>query len=321
MKENEEIIKIKHQLISIYDKIKPINKKSNLISLKIFDLISYISNTIDILVTIRFNEEFSNFFKEQHSIKLNKFEDYEDLLRKEENEIRFHIKNNNILKIENDYLNFNLEKILEENNNLKEQIKKLENNNKKGCNKDRQFLNKYFNNRHIKEQIKIEALKNEKVENEYFSLQDRPKINNNAKLKVDYPFKLVTTEEYYKNKLNNNNNNDNNNYNNNNDNDNNNDNNNNINININENNNKINNNERNNVIINNSFKKSENNKNISLNNTNSLDSKNNINNSLKNLRKERKNNTENSINSKKKIDTENRKKDLNKLLSFANSLY
>ena len=156
MNENEEIIKIKHQLISIYDKIKPINKKSNLISLKIFDLISYISNTIDILVTIKFNEEFSNFFKEQHSIKLNKFEDYEDLLRKEENEIRFHIKNNNILKIENDYLNFSLEKILEENNNLKEQIKKLENNNnklktennklKKILNENKQKINNNNNN-------------------------------------------------------------------------------------------------------------------------------------------------------------------------------
>ena len=130
MNENE-INKIKYELISIYDKIKLNNKKTNLISLKIFDLISYISNTIDILVTIRFNEEFSNFFKEQHSIKLNKFEDYENLLRKEENEIRFHIKNNNILKIENDYLQFNLEKIIEENNFLKEKIKKLENNNNK----------------------------------------------------------------------------------------------------------------------------------------------------------------------------------------------
>ena len=61
---------------------------------------------------------------------------------------------------------------------------------------------------------------------------------------------------------------------------------------------------------------------MSLNNTNSLDSKNNISNSLKNFKKERKNNnTDNTISSKKKIDTENRKKDLNKLLSFANSLY
>ena len=192
MNENE-INKIKYELISIYDKIKINNKKTNLISLKIFDLISYISNTIDILVNIKFNEEFSNFFKEQHSIKLNKFEDYENLLRKEENEIRFHIKNNNILKIENDYLQFNLEKIIEENNFLKEKIKKLENNNNKLKIENNKLKSLNENNKKNSNEI-INNENNNNNKKNIFSTQNnffinlntiKNKKNNNNKLRTN----------------------------------------------------------------------------------------------------------------------------------------
>ena len=194
MNENE-INKIKVELISIYDKIKLFNKNSNLISLKIFDLISYISNTIDILVTIKFNEEFSNFFKEQHSIKLNKFEDYENLLRKEENEIRFHIKNNNILKIENDCLQFNYEKIVEENNFLKEKIKILENNNNKlkiENNKLKIFLNEKKNKNSI--EINENNNNNKKnifsTQNNFFinlnTIKNKKNNNNNSNISINF---------------------------------------------------------------------------------------------------------------------------------------
>ena len=106
---NEEIEKIKNELIKIYKSLKekiyekaPFktnnmeNIKQDYSNLNVFKLIENINSSIEILINIKLKEE-----NNEKGIKISNFdEDYESLLRREEAWIRKHIGIENQLKLD-----------------------------------------------------------------------------------------------------------------------------------------------------------------------------------------------------------------------------
>ncbi len=106
---NEEIEKIKNELIKTYKSLKekiyekaPFitnnteNTKHDYSNLNIFKLIENINSSIEILINIKLKEE-----NNEKEIKISNFdEDYESLLRREEAWIRKHIGIENQLKLD-----------------------------------------------------------------------------------------------------------------------------------------------------------------------------------------------------------------------------
>ena len=106
---NEEIEKIKNELIKIYKSLKekiyekaPFNTnnmeniKQDYSNLNLFKLIENINSLIEILINIKLKEE-----NNEKGIKISNFdEDYESLLRREEAWIRKHIGIENQLKLD-----------------------------------------------------------------------------------------------------------------------------------------------------------------------------------------------------------------------------
>ena len=106
---NEEIEKIKNELIKTYKSLKekiyekaPFNTnnmeniKQDYSNLNLFKLIENINSLIEILINIKLKEE-----NNEKGIKISNFdEDYESLLRREEAWIRKHIRIENQLKLD-----------------------------------------------------------------------------------------------------------------------------------------------------------------------------------------------------------------------------
>lgn len=98
-----------------------IQEEKNLSKKTLTDLIRYIKNSIDIIVTTNVEDIITSYMKEINQIK-NSSDNYEILLRKEEAEIRQHISLEHQLKIECEKLAEKVEILTSKNAKL---IKKL----------------------------------------------------------------------------------------------------------------------------------------------------------------------------------------------------
>ena len=146
MQENNEIMEAKNDLINLYLKLKPrkiedvikiiynhiilfiqeennLQEKNNeelekLIYLSIKDIIEYIKSSIDIIVSIKVDEELEKYNQDNP----NAANDYETLLRKEEQSIRQHISTENQLKIQCEKFKEKMEQLENEKNIIIEEI-------------------------------------------------------------------------------------------------------------------------------------------------------------------------------------------------------
>ena len=146
MQENNEIMEAKKDLINLYLKLKPrkiedvikiiynniilfiqeennLQEKNNeelekLIYLSIKDIIEYIKSSIDIIVSIKVDEELKKYNQDNP----NAANDYETLLQKEEQSIRQHISTENQLKIQCEKFKEKMEQFENEKNIIIEEI-------------------------------------------------------------------------------------------------------------------------------------------------------------------------------------------------------
>ena len=146
MQANNEIMEAKKDLINLYLKLNPrkiediikiiynniilfiqeennLQEKNNeelekLIYLSIKDIIEYIKSSIDIIVSIKVDEELEKYNQDNP----NAANDYETLLRKEEQSIRQHISTENQLKIQCEKFKEKMEQLENEKNIIIEEI-------------------------------------------------------------------------------------------------------------------------------------------------------------------------------------------------------
>ena len=82
------------------------------------DIIEYIKSSIDIIVSIKVDEELKKYNQDNP----NSANDYETLLRKEEQSIRQHISTENLLKIQCEKFKEKMEQLENEKNIIIEEI-------------------------------------------------------------------------------------------------------------------------------------------------------------------------------------------------------
>ena len=128
IRKQEEVIIIINLTIYYKFQAKSISKKklekekSNLMSISSLDLINYIKNTFNILLTLKEEEKVQ---KKENNKNEDISEDYESLLIKEEAAIRQHIALENKLKLEYEIMSEKINSLEMENELLKIKVKKL----------------------------------------------------------------------------------------------------------------------------------------------------------------------------------------------------
>ena len=115
---NKTMIIIKIQVLSLTEK-ECINELNELKDISLLDIVQYIKNSIDVIVTLKIEEKKNEYKSKKNE---NAATDYETLLQKEEAAIRQHISYEHQIKIEYEKLLEKLEVMDLENNLLLYQI-------------------------------------------------------------------------------------------------------------------------------------------------------------------------------------------------------
>lgn len=115
---NKTMIIIKIQVLSLTEK-ECINELNELKDLSLLDIVQYIKNSIDVIVTLKIEEKKNEYKSKKNE---NAATDYETLLQKEEAAIRQHISYEHQIKIEYEKLLEKLEVMDLENKLLLYQV-------------------------------------------------------------------------------------------------------------------------------------------------------------------------------------------------------
>lgn len=115
---NKTMIIIKLQVLSLTEK-ECINELNELKDISLLDIVQYIKNSIDVIVTLKIEEKKNEYKSKKNE---NAATDYETLLQKEEAAIRQHISYEHQIKIEYEKLLEKLEVMDLENKLLLYQV-------------------------------------------------------------------------------------------------------------------------------------------------------------------------------------------------------
>lgn len=115
---NKTMIIIKIQVLSLTEK-ECINELNELKDISLLDIVQYIKNSIDVIVTLKIEEKKNEYKSKKNE---NAATDYETLLQKEEAAIRQHISYEHQIKIEYEKLLEKLEVMDLENKLLLYQV-------------------------------------------------------------------------------------------------------------------------------------------------------------------------------------------------------